>query len=41
MLYHLMVMLAARDLALDDVLAELERRDGTSGVAEKAARKPG
>lgn len=37
-LYHLLVMLAARDLTLDDVLAELDRRDGTSGLAEKAAR---
>ena len=37
-LYHLLVMLAARDVALDDVLAELERREGVSGVAEKAAR---
>ncbi|MEM9047298.1 MAG: phosphoribosyl-ATP diphosphatase [Pseudomonadota bacterium] len=37
-LYHLLVMLAARDLTLDDVLAELERREGVSGVAEKAAR---
>jgi phosphoribosyl-ATP pyrophosphohydrolase len=38
-LYHLLVMLAARDVALADVLAELERREGTSGVVEKAARK--
>lgn len=38
-LYHLLVMLAARDVSLDDVLAELERREGTSGIAEKAARK--
>ena len=37
-LYHLLVMLAARDVTLDDVLAELERREGTSGLAEKAAR---
>ena len=37
-LYHLLVMLAARDVTLDDVLAELERRDGTSGIAEKAQR---
>ncbi|WP_209504553.1 MULTISPECIES: phosphoribosyl-ATP diphosphatase [unclassified Ruegeria] len=40
-LYHLLVMLAARDVALDDVLAELDRRQGTSGVAEKAARPKG
>ncbi|MDT8856523.1 phosphoribosyl-ATP diphosphatase [Paracoccaceae bacterium Fryx2] len=39
--YHLLVMLAARDVTLADVLAELERREGQSGVAEKAARTPG
>ncbi|HUF56038.1 MAG TPA: phosphoribosyl-ATP diphosphatase, partial [Thermohalobaculum sp.] len=38
-LYHLMVMLAASGVTLDAVLAELERREGTSGVAEKAARR--
>ncbi|NCM97767.1 MAG: phosphoribosyl-ATP diphosphatase [Rhodobacterales bacterium] len=37
-LYHLLVMLAARDVTLADVLAELARREGTSGIAEKAAR---
>ncbi|WP_339109378.1 phosphoribosyl-ATP diphosphatase [Thioclava sp. GXIMD4216] len=37
-LYHLMVMLAARDVTLDQVMAELERREGISGIAEKAAR---
>lgn len=37
-LYHLLVMLAARDVSLDDVLAELQRREGTSGVDEKASR---
>lgn len=37
-LYHLLVMLVARDVTLADVLAELERREGTSGIAEKAAR---
>lgn len=37
-LYHLLVMLAARDVTLAQVLAELERREGTSGIAEKAAR---
>ncbi len=37
-LYHLLVMLAARDVPLDDVLTELARRQGTSGIAEKAAR---
>lgn len=37
-IYHLLVMLAARDVPLADVLAELDRRQGTSGIAEKAAR---
>ena len=37
-LYHLLVMLAARDIALSDVMAELERREGVSGIAEKAER---
>ena len=37
-LYHLLVMLAARGITLADVEAELARREGTSGIAEKAAR---
>jgi phosphoribosyl-ATP pyrophosphohydrolase len=37
-LYHLLVMLAARDVSLDDVLAELDRRSGISGIDEKAGR---
>lgn len=37
-LFHLVVMLEARGVALADVLAELERREGTSGLAEKSAR---
>jgi phosphoribosyl-ATP pyrophosphohydrolase len=37
-LYHFLVMLAARDVTLAEVLAELERREGQSGLAEKAAR---
>ncbi len=40
-LYHLLVMLAARDVTLDDVLSELARRHGQSGIAEKAARSKG
>ncbi|WP_414897332.1 phosphoribosyl-ATP diphosphatase [Rhodovulum sp. YEN HP10] len=36
--YHLLVMLAARDVSLADVAAELARREGVSGIAEKAAR---
>ena len=37
-LYHLLVMLSSRDVTLAEVLDELARREGTSGVAEKAAR---
>ncbi|MEO6040513.1 MAG: phosphoribosyl-ATP diphosphatase [Croceibacterium sp.] len=37
-LFHLLVLLAAKDVPLSDVLAELDRREGTSGLAEKAAR---
>lgn len=37
-LYHLLVMLTARDVTLEDVLAELQRREGSSGIAEKAGR---
>ena len=38
-LYHFLVMLEAAGVTLDEVLAELARRKGTSGVAEKAARR--
>ena len=36
--FHSLVMLAQLDIAPDEVLHELERRFGTSGLAEKAAR---
>jgi phosphoribosyl-ATP pyrophosphohydrolase len=36
--YHLLVMLAARNVTLADVEAELARREGQSGIAEKAGR---
>lgn len=36
--FHLLVLLAERGIPLADVLDELERREGTSGLAEKAAR---
>ena len=36
--YHLLVMLASRDVTLADVVAELARREGVSGLAEKAGR---
>ncbi len=37
-LYHLLVMWVAADVKPDAVWAELERREGISGVAEKASR---
>src|SRR3954468_8711099 len=37
-LYHLLVLLRAADVPLSAVLAELERRTGQSGIAEKASR---
>tara|TARA_R110000787_G_scaffold44093_2_gene107953 strand:+ start:5588 stop:5941 length:354 start_codon:yes stop_codon:yes gene_type:complete len=39
-IYHLMVGLRSRGVPLDAVAAKLEARQGTSGLAEKAARKP-
>ena len=38
LVFHLAVLLESLGLGFDDVLAELERREGTSGLAEKAAR---
>ena len=38
-LYHLLVMLESRNIDVADVFAVLEKREGTSGLAEKAARK--
>lgn len=38
-LYHLLVLLASREVPLSDVLAELARREGVSGVEEKASRE--
>lgn len=37
-LYHLLVLLEARGVGFDEVLAELQSRSGVSGLAEKAAR---
>ncbi len=37
-LYHLLVMCAARGVTLADIEAELARREGRSGLEEKAAR---
>ena len=36
--FHCLIMLARYDLGPDDVLAELARREGLSGLEEKAAR---
>ena len=38
LLFHLIVMLSASDVRLADLEAELERREGVSGLDEKAAR---
>ncbi len=40
-IYHLLVLLESRNVDFDDVLKELDRRMGTSGLAEKAARSQG
>jgi phosphoribosyl-ATP pyrophosphohydrolase len=37
-LYHLLVLLESRGVALSDVFAVLEKRMGTSGLDEKASR---
>ena len=39
-IYHLTVLLAVAGLSWDDVMAELSRRTGQSGLAEKAGRLP-
>jgi phosphoribosyl-ATP pyrophosphohydrolase len=38
LIFHLTVLLAASEVSLADVMAELERREGVSGLAEFAAR---
>ena len=38
LLYHWLVVLAIAGVPLAEVLVELERRTGQSGIAEKAAR---
>jgi len=39
LLFHLMVLLAEKDVPFAAVLTELDRREGLSGLAEKASRK--
>lgn len=38
LIFHLMMLLADMDVPFDAVLDELDRREGVSGIAEKAAR---
>ena len=38
LIFHLSVLLAERGLSWADIAAEIDRRHGTSGHAEKAAR---
>ena len=38
LLMHLIVLLQAKGISLSDVMAELDRREGTSGLTEKANR---
>jgi phosphoribosyl-ATP pyrophosphohydrolase len=38
LIFHLALLLADMDLSLADVATELERREGVSGLTEKAAR---
>lgn len=38
LIYHLLVLLADAELSLDDIRAELARREGVSGLDEKAGR---
>ena len=38
LLFHLLILLNQRGIPLADVLAELERREGRSGIEEKAGR---
>ena len=40
LLYHLLVVLKIADIPLADVMDELARRTGQSGIAEKAGRAP-
>lgn len=40
LLYHLLVLWADQGIKPEQVWAELERREGVSGIAEKNSRKP-
>ncbi len=41
LMFHLLVLLNAKGVSLADVVAELDRREGTSGLDEKASRSAG
>ena len=38
-LYHLLVLLQSAEVSIDDVMAVLKSREGTSGIDEKASRR--
>ena len=38
-IYHLLVLLEANDIKIEDVLGELKKRQGVSGLVEKANRQ--
>ena len=40
LLYHLLVLWAEMGIAPEEVMATLQSRERTSGIAEKASRKP-
>lgn len=40
LLFHLLLLLAAHDITPDEVMDELARREGVSGIEEKKNRKP-
>lgn len=40
LLFHLMVLLGNKGIKMDEIRVELQRRFGTSGIVEKAARQP-
>ena len=38
-IYHILVLLEANDIKVEDVMNELRKRQGTSGLVEKANRQ--
>lgn len=40
LLFHLMILLEDGGVSIDDVLSELDLREGLSGLTEKASRVP-